>query len=87
MKDKVKIITQVNDSQIKDLYQLYQLSWWSQGRMLDGIKIMLENSDLIIGLSHCETEKLIGFARVLTDYVYRATIWDVMVDPSYQKKG
>ena len=30
---------------------------------------------------------LIGFARVLTDRVYRATLWDVVVHPDYQKRG
>jgi N-acetylglutamate synthase-like GNAT family acetyltransferase len=30
---------------------------------------------------------LIGFGRVLTDYVYRATIWDVIVDKTYQGQG
>ena len=28
--------------------------------------------------------RLVGFGRVLTDYVYRATIWDVIVDRNYQ---
>ena len=30
---------------------------------------------------------LIGFGRVLTDFVYRATIWDVIVDKTFQKQG
>jgi len=43
---------------------------------------MLENTDL--ALSVWEGERLIGFGRVLTDYVYRASIWDVIVDPASQ---
>jgi N-acetylglutamate synthase-like GNAT family acetyltransferase len=30
---------------------------------------------------------LIGFARATSDGVYRATIWDVVVDPNYQGAG
>jgi ribosomal protein S18 acetylase RimI-like enzyme len=30
---------------------------------------------------------LVGFARVLTDHVYRATLWDVVVDAPYQGRG
>jgi N-acetylglutamate synthase-like GNAT family acetyltransferase len=32
-------------------------------------------------------DQLVGFGRVLTDFVYRATIWDVIVDKAYQKQG
>lgn len=31
--------------------------------------------------------RLIGFARVLTDGIYRATLWDVVVHPDYQGRG
>ncbi|MCA1958447.1 MAG: GNAT family N-acetyltransferase, partial [Nitrospira sp.] len=34
-----------------------------------------------------DRERLVGFGRVLTDFVYRATIWDVIVDRAYQKQG
>ena len=30
--------------------------------------------------------RLVAFGRVLTDYVYRATIWDVIVDRDYQRR-
>jgi ribosomal protein S18 acetylase RimI-like enzyme len=32
-------------------------------------------------------QRLVGFARVLTDGVYRATLWDVVVHPDYQGRG
>ncbi|PIA46144.1 hypothetical protein AQUCO_01600424v1 [Aquilegia coerulea] len=31
--------------------------------------------------------ELIGLARATSDHVFNATIWDVLVDPSYQGKG
>lgn len=34
-----------------------------------------------------ETERLIGIARVTSDHVLNATIWDVVVDPAYQGQG
>jgi N-acetylglutamate synthase-like GNAT family acetyltransferase len=43
---------------------------------------MLDQTDLAI--SAWDREQLIGFGRVLTDYVYRASIWDVIVHPQYQ---
>ena len=48
---------------------------------------MLHHSDLIVGIHRPDDQKLIGFSRVLTDYIYRAVIWDVVVDSAYQKRG
>jgi ribosomal protein S18 acetylase RimI-like enzyme len=43
---------------------------------------MLANTDLAVSV--WDGPRLIGFGRVLTDYVYRASIWDVVVDTEYQ---
>ncbi|MCG5059948.1 MAG: GNAT family N-acetyltransferase [Limnoraphis sp. WC205] len=83
----IEIISQLNQSQVQDLVQLYQSTWWGKGRTLEEVQKMLQHSDMIIGLSNTDNQKLIGFARVLTDYIYRAVIWDVMVDEAYQKQG
>ncbi|MGH7235923.1 MAG: GNAT family N-acetyltransferase [Nitrospiraceae bacterium] len=64
------------------LVQLYERAPWAKGRTAEETRRMLENTDL--ALSAWEGERLIGFGRVLTDYVYRASIWDVIVDPAYQ---
>ncbi len=46
---------------------------------------MLRHSDVV--LCAWDGDRLVGFSRVLTDFVYRATIWDVIVDRVYQKQG
>ncbi len=76
------------DSKKIDLDQLvdhYQYGWWSKNRKKADVKKMLENSDVAISL--WDGKKLIGFARVLTDFVYRATVWDVIIHPDYQGQG
>ncbi|MDY7020974.1 MAG: GNAT family N-acetyltransferase [Cyanobacteriota bacterium] len=83
----IEIINQLNESQVQDLVQLYQSTWWGQNRTLEEVEKMLKYSDLIFGIVSREDQKLIGFARILTDYIYRAVIWDVIVDPAYQKQG
>ncbi|XSG83109.1 MAG: GNAT family N-acetyltransferase [Methyloligella sp. ZOD6] len=75
----VSVIHLLNDSQIDDLVVLYQKEWWSKGRTLNDVRTMLENSDLVFGLVDDESGRLVGFARVLTDMVYRAIIYDVIV--------
>lgn len=46
---------------------------------------MLRHTD--IAVCAWDGDQLVGFGRVLTDYVYRATIWDVIVDKAYHKQG
>lgn len=53
------------------------------GREFDDIMQMIEHSDIVLG---CCTEegKLIGFARVLTDFTLKAIIFDVIVNDIYR---
>jgi GNAT superfamily N-acetyltransferase len=81
------VVENLTPTQIQDLEQLYKQGWWSHQRTSKDIQKMLTHSDLIIGLVDDETQKLIGFTRVLTDYTYRALIWDVLVESSYQNQG
>lgn len=46
---------------------------------------MLANTDFVF--TAWDGPRLVGFARVLTDQVYRATLWDVVVDAPYQGRG
>ncbi len=80
------IIYKLSKPQIDDLCNLYQKEWWTKDRKKDDIDIMLENSDIIVGIEDSD-HHLIGFARVLTDFVYKAMIFDVIVDKKYRDNG
>lgn len=69
----------------QQLLRLFQQAPWAKGRSLDDAREMLRHTDL--ALCAWDGDQLVGFARVLTDFVYRATIWDVIVDQAYQKQG
>jgi GNAT superfamily N-acetyltransferase len=71
-----------------DLDQLQRLldqTPWARGRSKDGLSRMLDNTHF--AFTAWDGPRLVGFARVLTDSVYRATLWDVVVDGSYQGRG
>jgi ribosomal protein S18 acetylase RimI-like enzyme len=67
------------------LRDLYEHAPWARGRTIEGIQRMLENTDF--HFSAWDGGNLVGFARVLTDGIYRATLWDVVVRPDYRKRG
>ena len=64
------------------LLALFDQADWARGRTLEDIQRMLAETDVTI--SAWDGGQLVGFARVLTDYVFRASIWDVIVNVSYQ---
>jgi predicted GNAT family N-acyltransferase len=80
-----QVVNQLNEKQIYELVELYKNEFWSKNRTYQGVVKMLAASDLIIAL--VDEEELIGFCRVLTDFVYRGVLYDVIVKPSYRKMG
>ncbi|THJ21265.1 MAG: GNAT family N-acetyltransferase [Nitrospira sp. CG24D] len=71
--------------QPEQLLTLFQQAPWAKGRTLNDARDMLRHTD--VALCAWDGDHLVGFGRVLTDFVYRATIWDVIVDEAYQKQG
>lgn len=67
----------LSESQLEQLHSLYQREWWSKGRSLEETRTCAQRSSLIFVL--CEGDKLMAYARVLTDYVFKAFIFDVIV--------
>jgi predicted GNAT family N-acyltransferase len=83
----IALVRQLNEDHIQDLYTLYQTAWWAQDRTVKGIRKMLANSDIVVGLYDDSSDRLIGFARILTDTVYKALLFDVILAESSQGLG
>ena len=66
----------------QQLLALFEQADWARGRNVKDIQGMLAETDVLI--SAWDGTHLVGCGRVLTDYVFRASIWDVIVDVSYQ---
>jgi len=81
-----QVVNQLNEIQISELVKLYKNEFWSHKRTEEGVVKMLAASDIIIALVN-EEKELIAFCRILTDFVYRGVLYDVIVKPSYRKIG
>ena len=77
--------SETNDLDAAHLLRLFHQAPWAKNRTVADAAEMLRQSDLVI--CAWDGDRLVGFGRVLTDFVYRATIWDVIVDQAYQKQG
>ena len=72
------IISSLNEQQIIQLHALYQQEWWASGRTLNETRRCVAGSQICVGLVNAHHE-LVGFSRVLTDYTFKALIFDVIV--------
>lgn len=75
------------DGHFDDLMELYRSTYWARDRSPEDVRRMLDHTDLLFTLVDTEDEHLVGFARVLTDTVYKALIFDVMVRPERRGEG
>lgn len=74
----------LNETQLEQLHALYQGEWWSKGRSLEETRTCAQRSSLIFAL--CDGDTLLAYARVLTDYVFKAFIFDVIVAPGARQQ-
>lgn len=73
-----KVVSKLSERHIEQLHDLYQKEWWSKGRTLDATRSGVRGSQIVIGLLD-QADSLIGFARVVTDYTFKALVFDVIV--------
>ena len=81
-----QVVNQLNETQISQLVELYKNEFWSKNRTYQGVVKMLAASDIIIALIN-EEKELIGFCRILTDFVYRGVLYDVNIKSNYRTMG
>jgi len=82
----MKVTYSLSEENIKQLYSLYQEEWWTKGRTLKETKKVVAESQINIGILDSQNI-LIGYARVLTDFTFKAIIFDVIVSESHRDKG
>ena len=74
------------DMQIQDIKALLEQTYWANMRDIETIKKSINNS-LCYGAFLKESDKQIGFSRVITDYATTYYICDVIVDEHYRGMG
>ena len=60
-------------------------AFWAKNRSLKDLKICLANSDLVVSI--WIGNEIVGFGRALSDGIYRAVLWDIVISKNHQGKG
>ena len=58
---------------------------WARKRSTNEIKQMLSKSVAVVSI--WKNDKIIGFGRATSDGIYRAVLWDIVVEKQYQNLG
>ncbi len=71
---------------IEDVVRLLKMTYWADRRSADQIKKSMSNSSCY-GVFLNNEKKLVGFARVISDYATTYYLCDVIIDTAYQRMG
>jgi len=82
----MNIVEQLTEKQIVQLHELYSHEWWSNARTLEQTKSCVAGSQIIIGITEMSGD-LIGFTRVLTDYTFKALMFDVIIHQDHRNEN
>ena len=76
-------------SPIKGIRQLQDLlnnnTLWAKSRSIKDIKKMLSRSTVTVSLG--KGDEIIGFGRATSDEIFRAVLWDIVIDKNHQDLG
>ncbi len=75
--------SKVNIPQLVALFDSAAL--WAKNRKIEDLEIAIANSNPVVSV--WDNQNMIGFGRATSDCIYRGTIWDIVIHPSYQGGG
>ena len=78
------LITYLNDAQLEQLSHFYQQAY-AKSYTIDQLKMMLKHS-VYFALLESNSQQIVGFARLITDYVRFAEFLDLIIMPEYQSE-
>ena len=81
-----RIIEGMDQIDISEVERLLKMTYWANHRSTDTIEKSMRNSSCF-GIWSDKEQKLIGFARVISDYATTWYLCDVIIDPAYQHQG
>lgn len=79
-------VSQFNENEVKQIHSLMLGEWWCSKRRLSEVHKVIDGSNVVLGAVD-ENGDVVGFCRVLTDYIFKAMIFDVIIEPSFRNTG
>ena len=84
---EIEVRYELEPERVAQLCDLYAGEWWTADRTPADVGRMLAASAVVVALVHRADDRLVGFARVLTDDTYVALVLDVIVAADRRREG
>ena len=81
-----RIIDGAENMKLEDIQRLLKLTYWADQRSPETVEKSVRNASCY-GIFLEDVNKLVGFARVISDYATTFYLADVIIDPEYQRRG
>ena len=81
-----RIIEGAEQMKVCEVERLLKMTYWADRRPTETIEKSMRNS-ACFGIRIEDDQKLIGFARVISDFATTYYLADVIIDPDYQHRG
>ena len=81
-----RIIDGAQNMKLEDIQRLLKLTYWADQRSPETVEKSVRNASCY-GIFLDDVNKLVGFARVISDYATTFYLADVIIDPEYQRRG
>jgi GNAT superfamily N-acetyltransferase len=81
------VIREFDARRQEELVDLFRDGWWTAQRDRDAVERLIAGSDVVVGLVDPSSDRLVGFARAITDGAFLAVVLDVIVAPAHRGTG
>ena len=81
-----RIIDGAQNMKLEDIQRLLKMTYWADKRSTETVEKSVRNASCY-GIFLEDVNKLVGFARVISDYATTFYLADVIIDPEYQRRG
>ena len=81
-----RILDGAEHMNVDDVMRLLKMTYWADKRPAEQVEKSMRNSSCY-GIYLDSEKKLVGFARVISDYATMFYLCDVIIDPDYRHQG
>ncbi|MGV1832839.1 GNAT family N-acetyltransferase [Agrobacterium vitis] len=86
-KNRPQLHRSLYERQVDQLVALFQEEWWTKGRTKADVIKALTSGGPIFAFIDPDGDELVAFARAITDGVYKAMIFDIIVKSIWRNSG
>ncbi len=82
----IQWLEKLPDERYREFHAFYCGEWWTKERSFDDVSHMLTHCDLLqFGID--SEGRIIGFARVLSDFTFKAMVFDIIISKQHRGLG